>query len=233
MIFLIYALSTFAIAAPSTPSSIAEYASLLDKARKTNGSVEVLYKKGNQALNDLASSLSYDEGEIDAKWLAATRKHLEGFKINPNTETILGYPSLDFFLSLAKKNKQAPAVAFFQLNLRTEANGWPTYKEQQTDLGGCTKYDGTLSKLYNEWAAFIKNNPKTFSELAKQNFGSIKAELTEGTCACAKAPKSIIQEFEIFVKNSPKDKISPILKTRIQNLKNGKSDIRLDCVGGG
>ncbi len=223
-----------AFAEEKWPKPVGEYEKLLATARASKEvSLEKVYEKGIEAINALADDLGKDESDIDANWLKNVRAKMEGFDLNPNTETYVASPDPKFFLTLAQKNKNTKDIEFFELLNRTEPDGrWPTYLEQQTDLGGCTKYDGTLSKLYEDWSRFQLNYPKDFVSKTKSVLSEIENNLSDSRCSCINEPGPILKELESFVKSHPKLNITSKIQKRIRDITNKKAPIP-GCKGMG
>ena len=135
-------------------------------------------------------------------------------------------PNPKFFLTLARKYKNATDIEFFDLLNRTEPDGrWPIYLEQRTDLNGCTKYDGTLSKLYKDWNTFQQKYPNDFVSKTKSTLSKIENNLSESNCSCEEKSEPILKELESFVKHNPKISVTSKIQKRINDITNKKTPI--------
>lgn len=219
--------SFLAFAESKWPKSVDEYEKLLATARANKDvGLEIAYKKGLEAINLLAGDLGKDESDIDPGWLKTVRKKMEGFDINPNTETYVANTEPNFFLTLAQKNKNAKDIEFFELLSRTEPDGrWPIFLEQEADLEGCTKYDGTLSKLYDDWMKFQLKHPKDYMFKTKSILSEIETNLSESNCSCTKEATPILKELEDFIKSHRQLAITAKIQKRIKDITNKKAPI--------
>lgn len=210
--------SGIALAIDKTPRSVEEYSKLFKKIQtEKNLSIEKTYEKGLIAVLDLSDSLSFNEDEINSKWLKSIREKMVGFELNPNTETFVATPKLDFFLALAKKRNIPEDVAFFELALKTKPDGnWPAYIQQETDISGCTVYDGTLSKLHQDWSNFQKKYPKSFAKISRDYLEDIEVHLSQSHCSCSRTADPIIKELQNFIKTNPKLPITLKIQKRVE-----------------
>lgn len=233
------------------PRSVDEYAQLLKKikdgknneesftkkvqnfySRLTNEAptIESAYSKGMQAINDLEGPLGNNENEINTKWLQEMRTKLEGFELNPNTETFVASPNLEFFKSLSKKYGSPADIAFFELILKMQPSNsyFPVYIQQQTDLSGCTIYDGSLTKFHRDWTYFQQNYPQSYREKVKSYIGDIEKNLSDSRCFCDKTKEPILKELESFLKKNPKLTVTAKIKKRISDI-NSKNILIPGC----
>lgn len=218
--FLVTSLS---YAAHKWPASVIQYEKYLKEARSKHTSLEPAFKSGMDAIRDLSEFLGRDESEIDAKLLKEIRSKLEGFELNPNTETFVGNPKFNFFIQLAKDNKTTEDTEFFELAMKTKPDGiWPIYIDQETDLSGCTVFNGSLTTLYKSWTEFQKKYPKAYAKVTQDEIENIQQKLTESRCFCDKTAETVLKELQLFSKENPKSIIIPKIKNRIDQIKAGK-----------
>lgn len=228
--FCITLLCFFNVATQATekwPQSVDVYAKLLQQVRSSKHvSVEQAYEKGMEAINALGDALGNDESEIDPKWLKSVRAKMEGFELNPNTETYVANPKPQFFLTLAKKSETQEDIAFFELIIKTEPDGrWPLYIEQRTDLSGCTIYNGKLTKLHRDWSDFQRKYPNAFNKRVKAYLDDIENHLTESRCSCSEKAEPILNELQSFVQSNPNLALTKKIQIRIKDIKAKKAPI--------
>ncbi len=223
-ILVFFNFSSLVFAIEKTPYAVDEYSKLLQKFRSDKAlSIEQTFEKGTDAILALADALGYDESELDPKWLKSVREKMEGFDINPNTETFVASPKLEFFLALVKMRDNPQDIAFFELFLKTKPDGnWPIYIQQETDLSGCTVYDGTLSKLHQGWSEFQKKYPKSFVKMSRDFLGNIEQHLNENHCSCTKMAEPILKELQNFIQINPKLPITLKIIKRVKELSSKK-----------
>jgi hypothetical protein len=162
------------------------------------------------------------------------QRQMKGF-IVVREAIIVVRPSVDYFKSLALKSGTNADRAFFDVYQRTEPDGngpFPAYIKQQTDESGCTRFDGKLMvDLYRGWLTFRTTYPDAYASEAQGEIDSLEAELLSGICTCDNAQKTAAG-LQAFVKAFPDLPITPKIKTRIAQIRSGKSSFRFNCHAG-
>lgn len=156
---------------------------------------------------------------------------MQGFMVN-REEIVYVEPDPAFFLALAKRAHDPASVEFFEAYRKTKPNVWPVYIDQQTDYSGCIRF-GTLSLVdtYKAWDAYGRKYPTRYAQEAGQFLRDVEETLTGGVCACDDK-EGALREFTAFIRAFPRAKITPRLRARVDQLHQGKSDIRAQCVSG-
>ena len=194
------------------------------------GGVEGLLRLGRDASYALVmppkgSEASVQESLSDEALQALSLK-MRGFMIDADME-----PEPDFFLALAKRSNDPANVEFFEAYKKTKPEKWPVYVEQQTDYSGCTRY-GILSLVntYALWDGYRNKYPARYQKEVRDFIHDIEFEL-DGTCAC-KDYKSVTIELETFIRKFPQAKITARLRERLDQIRQGKSDMGEHCHSG-
>lgn len=58
-------------------------------------------------------------------------------------------------------------------------------------MGGCTRYDGTLTRLYLGWTAYQAKYPKSYADFVKNELDNIVDAFTQATCICDTKEKAL------------------------------------------
>ena len=102
----------------------------------------------------------------------AALRALEGV-VASRDEAIFIRPDVKYFGGLARAYGDQADRAFFAALAATYPDSvWPVYVEQQTDLGGCTRF-GTLNVVgeYVRWADFLKRHPTRYRDARHEGAG--------------------------------------------------------------
>ena len=205
-----------------------EYALALKnyQALKTRTSVVGVIEKGKA----VSAKLDEMENLSDADY-ARLEKKMKGYTVNRN-EIVFVEPDLKFFDSLVKTHGTPADIAYFALKLQIRPeNIWAVYNQQQTDVTGCVLYGkGFLTKIYGKALQFKKTYPKDYAEDVDKEIEDITSEFRDGTCACGNRA-TVEQEYNLFIKTFPNDKITPTVKKKLLNLKKNK-EFRFNCQSG-
>jgi len=205
-----------------------EYSIALKKyqQQKSQASVENVLHKGkavNKKIEDIES--------LSAANYALLEKKMKGFVIN-REEVLFIEPDLKFYAQLLKTHGTKADAAFINLMRQIrDGNVWAKYIEMQTDVTGCIIYgNGVLTTLYGKTLQFKKIYPKVYMTDVNEEIEKILEEFLEGTCACG-SRKSVLKEFQLFIKTFPNDKNTPRIKKRLANIAKNK-EFRFNCQSG-
>jgi hypothetical protein len=195
---------------------------LLQLGRKASGALFLRIKEGT---SDVLEDLSEEDFQ------KVSRK-MKGFMVN-REETLNVDPIPDFFLALAKRSSDQASVDFFEAYSKTKpGGGWAVYTEQQTDYGGCIRFGSrNLVNTYELWDAYKNKYPTRYTDEVRNIIHDVEFSLEDATCACGDK-KSAILEFETFIRAFPNSKSSTRLRERINQITQGKSNLREHCISG-
>ena len=156
---------------------------------------------------------------------------MKGFSIN-REETVFAEPDPNFFIALSERSNDQASVEFFEAYKKTRPEEWPVYIDQQTDYSGCIRF-GTMSlvDIYALWDTYSKKYPTRYPKEVKRFIHDVEGELTGGGCACDDK-ESTLREFEAFIRAYPRAKIATRLSERVNQIHQGKSEIREHCHSG-
>jgi hypothetical protein len=219
-------------AAEEIPPAVADYAAALDDLLKSSGkqSIEPVFEAGMQASPSLQAVLP----DLSEAQFQQVQRQMRGFVVARH-ETNFVHPSVDYFKELARKRGTKADRAFFEIYGRTEpdANGaFAAYIKQQTDEAGCTRFDGKLlTDLYRGWLTFRTEYPDSYAPEAQGEIDSLETELRSGICSCEDAKKTAAG-LQAFVNAFPDAPIAAKIKTRIAQIRAGKSPFRFNCHAG-
>lgn len=163
---------------------------------------------------------------------ANLQQQLPGAVINRN-EVIYVVPDPDYFRKLAAARGDAADKAFFDALKATYPEGsWPVYLQGQTDYSGCTRFGSTtLVGTYRAWSDFQRKHPGRYAVAAQAEAKQVLDELATSTCACGNAA-GVQAELQRFVQEFPASPARVDVERRLNALRDGKSDIRMQCVSG-
>jgi hypothetical protein len=159
-------------------------------------------------------------------------RHLPGVVIN-RSETVYVMPDVDYFTTLAAAQGDGADRAYCAaLKTTYPKSVWPVYIEQQADYSGCTRFGSmSLVDTYRAWSVFQSQFPGRYARDAKREIDAVIESLTESTCACG-GRAAVEQEFQRFLQGFPTASIRPKINQRLEALRTGRSDIRLECRSG-
>jgi hypothetical protein len=232
----VVAISCFAIQASAAdveiPAAVETYASAMDELRTSRGKspIEPVFEDGMKASPELQAVLP----DLSESQYQEVQRRMQGFVLVRGA-TIVVRPSVGYFKSLARKHGSKADRAFFDVYQRTEPDGngpFPAYIEQQTDEAGCTRFDGKLLvDLYRRWLTFRTMYPDDYASEAQGEIDSLESELLSGICTCENAEKTA-SGLQAFVDAFPDLPITPKIKSRIAEIRSGKSSFRFNCHAG-
>jgi hypothetical protein len=208
---------------------------IISNDAKTGVGVEGLLKLGKKASDALVRPPSPGGADVlerlSEEDFQAVILKMKGFSVN-RQETVFVEPDPAFFIALAKRAGDQASVEFFEAYRKTKPNGWPVYIEQQTDYSGCIRY-GTMSLVdtYTLWDTYSKKYPTRYPKEVMSFIRDIEDDLTESTCACDDK-ESVLREFETFIRAFPRARITARLREKVNQIHQGKSDIREHCLSG-
>jgi len=218
--------------AQTIPEEVEVYSrelNIISNNPNANKGVEGLLQLGRKASDALVRSLSPGKADIleslsEDEFQAVVLK-MKGFSVN-RQETVFVEPDPNFFIALAKRSGDQASVDFFEVYRKTKF----AYFRQQTDYNGCYLF-GTLTMVdsYKQWVTYNKKYPTRYPEEVRNFIRDIEEELTGGTCACDDK-ESALREFEAFIQAFPHSKITTRIHERINQIHQGKSDIREHCI---
>jgi hypothetical protein len=219
-------------AAEEIPPAVAGYAQALDELLKSNGnqSIETVFEAGMQASPSVQAVLP----DLSDAQFQKVKQQMQGFVVARDKTTIVR-PKVEYFKTLARKLGSKADRAFFEVYGRTEpdVNGAsPAYIRNQSDEAGCTRFDGKLlTDLYRGWLTFRTEYPDDYAPEAQGEIDSIETELRSGICSCDDA-KTTAAGLQTFVDAFPDAPIAAKIKTRIAQIRAGKSPFRFNCHAG-
>jgi hypothetical protein len=219
-------------AAAEIPPEVESYAAALDALQQSGGKqkIEPVFEAGMQAGPSLQAVLP----ELSESQFQQVQHQMQGFVI-ARYGTVFVRPNVEYFKKLSRKIGSKADRAFFDIYERTEpdTNGaFPAYIQQHTDEAGCTRFDGKmLTDLYRGWITFRTAYPDDYSPEAQGEIDSIETELRSGICSCDNANKTAAG-LQRFVDAFPDLPITPKIKARITQIREGKSSFRFNCHAG-
>jgi hypothetical protein len=142
-------------------------------------------------------------------------------------------PDPDYFVRFAAAHGEDADRAFFRALKATYPDGVrAVYVEQQTDYSGCTRFGGlSLVDTYRAWTEFEKKFPNRYTSAAKAELNAVLHELTQSTCACGDI-RAVETELQRFLNAFPQSPVRLDIERRLQALRAGTSNIRVQCVSG-
>lgn len=194
---------------------------LFGMGRKASKALLANPKKG---YNSILESLSEEN-------FNAVSDKMKGFLVGIQ-EIVVVEPEPDYFLNLAEQSDDQASVDFFKNYKKTISDTtYPVYIKQITDFGGCRRY-GTMSLVhtYSIWDNYKKKYPARYKTDVDKFIHDVESEF-EGTCACDDIA-SVIKELEAFIQAFPHAKITTRLRERVNQIRQGKGDIREHCLPG-
>lgn len=157
---------------------------------------------------------------------------LKGFTVR-REEAIVIEPDASFFSDLAKKHGMESDILYFDFLAGVRPDGsWPVYIEQQTDVGGCTRYgEGHLAKLYQKGKALLPKMTGYYADETAEMLKEISVQLTAATCACEDR-QSVVKELQLFLELNKNSDIAGAVRSRLEDVQKQGSTMRYQCVGG-
>ncbi len=142
-------------------------------------------------------------------------------------------PDVDYFMTLAAARGDGADRAYCAaLKATYPKSVWPVYVDQQTDFSGCIRFGSmSLVDTYRVWSDFQRKFPGRYATGARKEIDAAIEDLTESTCACG-AKAAVEQELQRFLRDFPTSSIRVKIDQRLEALRTGPSDIRLNCHGG-
>jgi hypothetical protein len=159
-------------------------------------------------------------------------KNMKGFTVNRD-EVIVIEPNMAFFIDLAKKQGTDTDNMYFQFRREWMPVGfWPVYINLQTDVGGCTRFgEGYLANLYKKGNSLLPKMSGYYAKETEEILKAVSYQITNGTCACADQ-QSVIKELTLFLELNPKSVITKMVENRLEEVKQQRSVMQYQCVGG-
>ena len=216
------------------PSALEAYATAVDDLLESRGKqpIEPVFEAGMKAAPQVQAILP----DLSEEQYQQVQREMKGFiVVRGEHQTTIVRPSVDYFRSLARKQGTKADRDFFANYQRTEPDGngpFPAYIQQQTDESGCTRFGGKLMvDLYRAWLTFRTTYPDAYATEAQGEIDSLESELRSGICACEDAGKTTAG-LQAFVDAFPDLPITPKIRSRIAQIRSGKSSFRFNCRAG-
>lgn len=216
------------------PSALEAYATAIDDLLESRGKqpIEPVFELGMRAATQVQAILP----DLSEAQYQQVQREMKGFiVVRGEHQSTIVRPSVDYFRSLSRKQGTKADRDFFAIYQRTEPDGngpFPAYIKQQTDEAGCTRFDGKLMiDLYRGWLTFRTTYPDAYAAEAQGEIDSLESELVSGICACADADKTAAG-LQAFVEAFPDLPITPKIRTRLAQIRSGKSSFRFNCRAG-
>ena len=230
----VFCLTSIAIIALADSSSllkeVRQYGEKIDRIEKSAGKVSLqeIVQEGTSMADKLRPVIE-ELSESDYDFVL---KNMKGFAIG-RQEAVFIEPDTVFFSSLAKKvGIEDDRLYFHFLNEVMPDGSWPVYVEQQTDVGGCTKYgEGYLSNLYKKGNALLPKVTGYYSKGVKRIVRHLSDKLVSGTCACGDR-QSVIKELRLFLELNKESDIVAKVKKRLEVVQKDRSTMEFNCIGG-
>ena len=204
------------------------------EARKAGATLEEVLgraRAARRALIESADNASALEG-LTPDAFAQLQRDLRGLVVN-REETLIVEPDAAFFLRLAEHFGTAADRRFFSAYKATYPESvWAVYIEQQTDYSGCTVFgSGKLVEAWRLWSEVERELPGHYHDYAHAEWLKVSHELATSTCACGDRP-SVERELQQFLDAFPDAPDRSVIASRLRELKEGRSNIRLQCKSG-
>src|SRR5581483_2813341 len=211
------------------PPTVDQYLQQLNELREA-GSRQSLQSLYELAVRSAPGILAVLRDLSDPEY-ARLQARMAGFLMTRN-ETAAVRPSARFFLELARKKGTKADIAFFEAYAATEPDSstiFPAHIRQQNANLGCTIFSGSiLTNLYRRWLTFRTTFPDAYTTEAQGELDAIDAELLSGACACETSEK-VAAGLDSFVGAFPDLPVAPKIRTRVERIKDGTSNIRFEC----
>jgi hypothetical protein len=209
----------------AVPSSVRTYEKALADFESGKGRFESAFSSGLVAAQDLERILE----KLSDSEISIAQKAMRGFYLN-REEFVAVVPEPEFFKALVRKSKIGADRDFIDMYFRTKPDGlWDIYIEQQTDITGCTQFNGTLTQAYKDWAAFRKKHPDAYAAHVTSALNGVVAALINAGCICGDKAgfKKELQEFPLDeLSTEEKDKI------RARLAPNADRQLHFSCMSG-
>jgi hypothetical protein len=169
---------------------------------------------------------------LSAEAFTELSRELKGVVITRD-EAIVVEPDVHYFQTLAARRGDDADRAFFRaLRATYPGSVWPLYIEQQTDVGGCTRFGSrSLVETYATWSAFQRRYARRYLRAASREAGAVLDALTGSTCACGTLPM-VEQELRDALGAIRPSSARARVTRRLEDLRAGRSGIRPGCTGG-
>jgi hypothetical protein len=222
-----------AISREATAAIAAYQSALTALQRRARGvTVEDVYDKA-LALAPPLTSPEHDEDSIEhlsEVELATLERQLRGLRVSSD-EVVFVLPDARFFLDLSRKYGGPADVGFFKEMLATyPVAPWvPTYVEQLSEVSACTAFQsGQLVRRYGGWVKYSHKYPHNYETPVADEMRRIEEE-TQSTCSCSKTLASYARELRNFNKHFPQNPARDAISGLINDVRLGRSKVRLSC----
>jgi len=204
------------------------------EARKAGAKLEELFgcaRDVKHALLESADSASTLEA-LTPEAFAQLQRDLRGLVVN-REETLIVEADAGFFVRLAEQFGTAADRRFFSAYKATYPDSvWAVYIEQQTDYSGCTAFgSGKLVESSRLWSEVERELSGQYHDYAHGEWLKISHELATSTCACGDRSR-VERELQQYLDAFPDAPDGSAIALRLRELKEGRSNIRLQCISG-
>jgi hypothetical protein len=228
LMFLLCLLSTVHAQGPSILHVAKKYSTALRNVEngRSRETIESLFRKGKQVSDKLDEMENLGENDY-----TRLQTLMRGYTIN-REEVLFIEPDSKFFDGLSRRFGTAKDVRFFGLRrLIKPDDAWAAYIEQQTDVTGCTIYGNrSLTSLYGRAVSYRRAYPNAYSGPIQGFLEDILLQFSDDICSCGSSD-GVLREFRLFVKRYARDKHTPGIRQRLNNLDDGKG-VRINCQTG-
>jgi hypothetical protein len=222
---------------PPLPLSVAAYNRALTDDKLP---IERLWDLGHQAASDLLRSdlwpkLDSPDHPAPDKELAVLQKQMPGFglAIGEYTDAM---PKIAFFKDLSGRRGRPQDVAFFSAMADEFPYGspiWPDYYQQTTDSQGCTRLDGTLTRIDSTWRGYRKAYPHSYAKYVARYVDEAEAVISsmaeyKHVCACGEQPAAE-HELEGLAKVGPQDRLGKSAANLLRGLRDHSMEFKANC----
>jgi hypothetical protein len=217
---------------PPLPPSVAAYNRALADDKLP---IERLWELGHQAAKDVLG-LFPDPDKPDAdKELAVLQKQMPGFGLAIGEYTH-ALPKIAFFKDLSGRRGRPQDIAFFSAMADEFPYGspiWPDYYQQTTDSQGCTRLDGTLTRINGIWRHYRKTYLHSYTRYVAKYIDDTEDVISsmveyKDVCACGEQPEAE-RELEGLAKLGPQDRLGRSAADLLRGLHDHSVTFKANC----
>jgi hypothetical protein len=216
----------------SLPPSVAAYNRALADDKLP---IERLWELGHQAAKDVLGLLPDPDKPDAGKKLAVLQKQMPGFGLAIG-EYNHALPKIAFFKDLSGRRGRPQDIAFFSAMANEFPYGspiWADYYKQTTDSQGCTRLDGTLTRIDGNWRRYRKAYPHAYSMYAAKYLDDTEGVISsmveyKDVCACGEQPEAE-RELEGLAKLGPQDRLGKSAADLLRGLRDHSVEFKANC----